>query len=85
MLTTEGLLVSNLGLLVGLALGGLMSFILVFVVNRQSFHWSMDMHVPWTSLAALAIVLLALATATALASARGAMSGDAIRAVKDDW
>ena len=85
MLTTEGLLVSSLGLLVGLALGGLMSFILVFVVNRQSFHWSMDMHVPWASLAALAIVLLALATATALASARGAMSGDAIRAVKDDW
>ncbi len=85
MLATEGLLVSSLGLLVGLVLGGLMSLILVFVVNRQSFHWSMDMHVPWASLALLSIGLLALATATTLASARAAMSGDAIRAVKDDW
>jgi putative ABC transport system permease protein len=62
-----------------------MSLILIFVVNRQSFHWSMDLHVPWGPLLALALSLLALATATTLVSARGAMAGDAIRAVKDDW
>ena len=85
MLATEGLAVSGIGLIVGMALGWLMSLILIFVVNRQSFHWSMDLHVPWGSLLVLAIVLLTLATATTLASARGAMGGDAIRAVKDDW
>ena len=36
-------------------------------------------------LAALALVLLVLATATTIGSARGAMSDEAIRAVKDDW
>jgi putative ABC transport system permease protein len=85
MLATEGVLVSGIGLGVGLALGWLMSLILIFVVNRQSFHWSMELHVPWLLLLALAAALLVLATATTLVSARGAMSGDAIRAVKDDW
>jgi putative ABC transport system permease protein len=85
MLATEGVLVSGIGLAVGLGLGWLMSLILVFVVNRQSFHWSMDLHVPWLPLSALAAALLLLATATALGSARSAMSGDAVRAVKDDW
>ena len=64
----------------------LISLILIHVVNRQSFHWGMDLHVPWLALAALAVALLALATLTArLSSARGAMSGDAVRAVKEDW
>jgi putative ABC transport system permease protein len=85
MLATEGLVVSGIGLVVGLALGWLMSLILIFVVNRQSFHWSMDLRVPWGALLALAVTLLVLATATTLVSARSAMSGNVVRAVKEDW
>jgi putative ABC transport system permease protein len=85
MLATEGALVSGIGLVAGMVLGWLMSLVLIFVVNRQSFHWSMELHVPWLLLLSLAAALLVLATATTLVSARGAMSGDAIRAVKDDW
>jgi len=85
MLATEGLLVSGIGLTVGLALGWLLSLVLVFVVNRQSFHWSMDLHLPWIPLLALAASLLALATVTTLISARSTMGADVIRAVKDDW
>jgi putative ABC transport system permease protein len=85
MLATEGLVVSGIGLLVGLVLGWLMSLILIFVVNRQSFHWSMELHVPWLPLSLLGVALLLLATATTLVSARAAMSGNVIRAVKDDW
>ena len=85
MLATEGFLVSSLGLAVGLALGGIISLILIHVVNRQSFHWSMDLAVPWTPLAAFAAVMLVAASATAMASARAAMRDDAVRAVKEDW
>jgi len=85
MLATEGVAVSGIGLGMGLALGFVMSLILIHVVNRQSFHWGMALHVPWASLAALALVLLVLAMATTIASARGAMSFEAIRAVKEDW
>jgi putative ABC transport system permease protein len=85
MLATEGLAVSGLGLAVGLALGWVISLILIHVVNRQSFHWSMDLAVPWGTLAAFGAVMLIAASLTATASARAAMTDDAARAVKDDW
>jgi putative ABC transport system permease protein len=59
--------------------------ILIHVVNRQSFHWSMDLHVPWLPLVALAIVLVAASVVTAVWSGRAAMSDDVIRAVREDW
>ncbi|MGE5792479.1 MAG: ABC transporter permease, partial [Bacteroidota bacterium] len=85
MLAAEGFAVSALGLVVGLALGGIISLILIHVVNRQSFHWSMDLAIPWAPLAAFCAVMLAAAAVTATVSARAAMAGDAVRAVKEDW
>ena len=85
MLAAEGAMVSAVGLVVGLVLGGAISLILVHVVNRQSFRWSMDLHVPWAELAAFSVALLALATLTALASARRATAGDTVAAVREDW
>jgi putative ABC transport system permease protein len=85
MLAAEGFAVSGLGLAVGLALGGIISLILIHVVNRQSFHWSMDLAVPWAPLGLFCAVMLAAAAITATATARAAMAGDAVRAVKEDW
>jgi putative ABC transport system permease protein len=85
MLASEGFFVTSVGLLVGVALGALISLILVYVVNRQSFHWSMDLSVPWLPLALFCLAVLALSTLTALASGRQAMSADVVKAVKDDW
>jgi putative ABC transport system permease protein len=85
MLAAEGLAVSGIGLAQGLVLGFVISLILIHVVNRQSFHWSMDLSVPWAGLALFGIALLALALLTTLVAAREAMSEDAARVVKDDW
>src|SRR5712691_3102393 len=85
MLAAQGLLVSAIGLGVGLALGLLISLVLIHVVNRQSFHWGMDLHLPWQLLAEFVAVMLALATLTAVASGRQAMGGDVVGAVKEDW
>jgi len=85
MLAAQGLLVSALGLAVGIALGWVISLVLIHVVNLQSFHWGMELHLPWRLLAEFVAVMLALATFTAIASGRQAMSGDAVRAVKEDW
>src|SRR5712691_1689306 len=85
MLAAQGLLVSAIGLGVGLALGWLISLVLIHVVNRQSFHWGMDLHLPWQLLAEFVAVMLALATLTAVASGRQAMGGDVVGAVKEDW
>jgi len=85
MLASEGGLVGGVGLTVGLALGFIISLILIHVVNRQSFHWSMELHLPWTPLAVFTVVLLTLAALTAAASGRQAMRADVVSAVKEDW
>ena len=85
MLAAEGALVSALGLALGLALGWVISLVLIHVVNRQSFHWSMELHPPWGLLALLAAALLLLATLTALASGRRALGVDVVRSVREDW
>jgi putative ABC transport system permease protein len=85
MLGCEGILVSTMGTGCGLAIGWLISLILIHVINRQSFHWSMDMHMPWLSLAVLATMLIVIASATAVVSGRRAMSGDVVGTVREDW
>lgn len=85
LLTLEGSITSIAGLLVGLGLGGVISLILIHVVNRQSFHWGMDLHVPWTALLGFAAAMLALSALSARVSARHAVRADAVRAVREDW
>jgi putative ABC transport system permease protein len=85
MLAVEGGLVTVLGVVLGFALGGCISLILVFIVNPQSFHWTMQLSLPWRGLLAVAFVLTASAALTALLSGRHAVSGNAIRAVREDW
>ena len=85
MLATEGVATAGLGVGVGLALGAAISLILIYVVNRQSFHWGMELTLPWGGLALFALAVVALATLTAAASGRRAMGDDVVRAVKEDW
>src|SRR6185312_10048208 len=85
MLAIEGAMLAAIGVAAGLIQGFAVSLILIHVVNRQSFHWGMSLHVPWPSLGLLAVVLLVLATAVAAASARRATGIAAVRAVREDW
>jgi putative ABC transport system permease protein len=85
MLGFEGAALGAVGVLTGLAMGGIVSLILIYVVNRQSFHWTMDVHVPWGWLALLSAVLIAAAALTSAVSGRQAMGDDVVRAVKEDW
>jgi putative ABC transport system permease protein len=85
MLASEGVALSTLAVLYGLLLGGALSLILVYVINRQSFNWSIDLSVPWIQLALLGGTLIGASALTALWSGRAAMSQDPIRAVREDW
>jgi len=84
-LAIEGGALTGLGIATGFALGWVISLILVFVVNPQSFHWTMQLHLPWPLLATVAGLLLAAAALTALLAGRQSLSGGPIRAVREDW
>jgi putative ABC transport system permease protein len=73
------------GVVIGLALGLAVSVVLVHVVNPQSFHWTMDLLIPWVPLAALSGAVMVCGVATALLSARGSVAREAVLAVKEDW
>jgi len=73
------------GTLIGLALGLAVSLVLVFVVNPQSFHWTMDLVLPAGRLALLCAAVLLAGTATAAFSARHATARSAVLSVKEDW
>ena len=85
MLATEGGLLTTLGFGLGFVLGWGISLILVFIVNPQSFHWTMQLHLPWGWLTMIAVIMLASAALTALLAVRQAVSGHVIRAVREDW
>ncbi len=85
MLAVEGGLLTTLGIVLGFVLGWSISLILVFIVNPQSFHWTMQMHLPWSWLALVAVIMLVSAALTALLTGRQAASGHVIRAVREDW
>jgi putative ABC transport system permease protein len=55
------------------------------VVNPQSFHWTMDLLLPWGRLLALCGAVVAAGTLTAWVSGRAAAGRDAVLAVKEDW
>jgi putative ABC transport system permease protein len=85
MLATEGGLLALLGVGAGLVLGGAISLILIHVVNRQSFNWSMDLHPPYGLLTGLSLLLIFLSSLTAFLSGREATGIGPVRAVKEDW
>jgi putative ABC transport system permease protein len=85
MLADEGILTSAFGVVYGLGLGIALSLVLVYVINRQSFNWSIDLAVPVWQLALLSAVLIGAAAVTAIWSGRAAVSEDAVRAVREDW
>ncbi|MDM0107789.1 FtsX-like permease family protein [Variovorax sp. J22R24] len=81
----EGAAWTAIGAVAGLVLGLAVSVVLVHVVNPQSFHWTMDLLVPWARLLALCAAVLAAGTVTAWLAGRAAAGHDAVMAVKEDW
>jgi putative ABC transport system permease protein len=85
LVAAEGAAWTVIGSVAGLALGLAVSIVLVHVVNPQSFHWTMDLLVPWLRLMALSAAVVGAGTVTAWLAGRAAAGRDAVLAVKEDW
>ncbi len=81
----EGAAWTGVGAIAGLGLGLVVSVVLVHVVNPQSFHWTMDLMLPWGRLLALCLAVVTAGTVTAWVAGRAAAGKDAVLAVKEDW
>ncbi len=81
----EGAVWTLLGAAAGLVLGLLVAWVLVDVVNPQSFHWTMDLVWPWSRLLPLLTAVVLSGTLTAWLAGRAAAGRDAVMAVKEDW
>jgi len=80
----EAAAIGSLGAGLGALAGGAMSLVLVRVINRQSFGWTIAMHVPWSFLAA-ALGLVLLATLAAASRPAGlAAATDVAAALKEE-
>ncbi|RZJ06780.1 MAG: ABC transporter permease, partial [Rubrivivax sp.] len=84
LLLLEASLSGGAGALAGLALGLGLSMVLVYVVNPQSFHWSMELSLPVARLAVLVGLAFAAAVGASLLAGRRALGSDAVRAVRED-
>ena len=84
LLAVEGATTGALGAFMGLATGAAVSAVLVHVVNRQSFHWDIELHWPLVALASLVCATIALCAIGATLAGRAAISREAVFAVKDD-
>ncbi len=71
-LLLEGALLALTGLLMGALTGSLLSAVLVRVLNRESFGWTLELVTPWRRVLFLAAMLFVAALVAALPPARRA-------------
>lgn len=84
-LAAEGAVLGVLGAFAGGVLGLAMSQVLIHVVNPQSFHWTMDTTIPWSTLAAVGLALVVASAGTAVLAGRRVLGHSAVLAVREDW
>ena len=84
MILTEAAFLGLLAILLGLALGFALSLLLVFVVNKQSFGWTIQFHPPWALLGAALFAVWCVTVLAGLYPARVAARLEPVEVVHED-
>jgi putative ABC transport system permease protein len=84
MILTEAAFLGLLAMLVGLALGFALSLLLVFVVNKQSFGWTIQFHPPYALLAAALVLVWCVTVLAGIYPARVAARTNPIDAIHEE-
>ena len=85
MLGIEGAILGAIGGIAGVALGSIISQVLIHVINPQSFNWTMNTRFPILLMISVVLALILSASITAIFAGRRATSIDAVKAVRADW
>jgi putative ABC transport system permease protein len=84
MILTEAAFLGLLALLLGLALGFALSLLLIFVVNKQSFGWTIQFHPPLVLLSCALVVVWGVTVLAGLYPARVAASLEPIDVIHEE-
>ena len=84
MILTEAAFLGLLAALLGLALGLALSLLLIYVVNRQSFGWTIQFHLPAGLLAGAVILVWAVTVLAGLYPARVAARMNPIEVIQEE-
>lgn len=81
----EGFIASSIAAFVGMLMGLAFAAILIFVVNPQSFHWTMQWHTPVVDLVLMTCVLLLMGTLTVGLAIYQSAGNQLLTQLKEDW
>jgi putative ABC transport system permease protein len=84
MILTEAAFLGLLASILGLALGLALSLLLIFVVNKQSFGWTIQFHPPGALLAAAVLLVWVVTVLAGLYPARVASRMNPIEVIQED-
>jgi putative ABC transport system permease protein len=84
MLVLESSMIGLASTVVGLVMGYILSFILIYVVNKQSFGWTIEFHTPVALIAASLGITFLSSTVAGLVPARLATHIDLVTALKSE-
>ena len=73
MIVAEAAILGTISQVAGTALGVLLALILIYVVNFQSFGWTIHLAIPWTSLLQMSVLVFVTTLAAGLYPAQRAM------------
>jgi putative ABC transport system permease protein len=84
MVVIEALLIGGVSQIIGVALGFLMSLVLIYVINVQSFGWTIQFHFPLWFLIQSTLLMLAVTAVAALYPAARAAGVEAHRVAREE-
>jgi putative ABC transport system permease protein len=83
MILGEASIMVAIGQLLGLLCGGVLSYLLVFVINKQSFGWTFAFAIDWQTIAGSAPIIYLTALAAVLPAARMILQQPAAALLKE--
>jgi len=84
MVLIEALLIGGVSQVVGVTIGLLLSLVLIFVINVQSFGWTIQFHFPFVFLIQSTILMLAVTVVAGLYPAGRAAKVEALRFAREE-
>lgn len=84
MIVIEAVMIGSVSQLIGIVIGAMLSFVLIYVINVQSFGWTIQFYVPWTFLAQSTLLILVVTALAGLYPARRASRVESLRFAREE-